>query len=55
MNARLLLETKSDGLTVAASAVQQGPNGPYVYVVGQDGTVQMRVCDCRTDRVTAAT
>ena len=42
VNARLLLETKSDGLTIAASAVQQGPNGPYVYVVGQDGTVQMR-------------
>lgn len=42
VNARLLLETRSDGLTVAASAVQQGPNGPYVYVVDQDGTVQMR-------------
>lgn len=42
VNARLLLETQPDGVTVAASAVQQGPNGPYVYVVGQDGMVQMR-------------
>ncbi|ARQ00318.1 efflux RND transporter periplasmic adaptor subunit [Pseudorhodoplanes sinuspersici] len=42
VNAHLLLETRSGGVTVASSAVQQGPNGPYVYVVGQDGTVQMR-------------
>lgn len=42
VNARLLLDTRPDGVTVAASAVQQGPNGPYVYVVSQDGTVQMR-------------
>ena len=35
-------ETEQDGLTVAASAVQQGPNGAYVYVVGTDGSVQMR-------------
>ena len=42
VNARLLLETRTDGLTVAASAVQQGPNGSYVYVIGSDGTAQMR-------------
>ena len=42
INVRLLLRTEQDGLTVAASAVQQGPNGAYVYVVGTDGSVQMR-------------
>jgi multidrug efflux system membrane fusion protein len=42
VNVRLLAETRSKGLTVAASAVQQGPNGPYVYVIGKDGIVQMR-------------
>ncbi|HEY3658008.1 MAG TPA: efflux RND transporter periplasmic adaptor subunit [Steroidobacteraceae bacterium] len=42
INARLLLDTRKDGLTIAASAVQRGPNGSYVYVIGTDGTVQMR-------------
>jgi multidrug efflux system membrane fusion protein len=42
VNARLLVETRPDGITVAASAVQQGPNGPYVYIIGPDGAVQMR-------------
>lgn len=42
VNARLLLKTEPNGLTIAAGAVQQGPNGPYVYVIGQDQSVQMR-------------
>ncbi len=42
VNARLLLETRHDGLTIAASAVQQGPSGSFVWVIGQDGTVQTR-------------
>jgi membrane fusion protein, multidrug efflux system len=42
INVRLLLQTEHDGLTIAASAVQQGPNGAYVYVIGADGSVQMR-------------
>jgi len=42
INARLLLETRHGGLTIAASAVQQGPNGSYVWVIGADGTVQPR-------------
>jgi membrane fusion protein, multidrug efflux system len=42
VNARLLLRTQPNGLTVAGGAVQQGPNGPYVYVMGDDQTVQMR-------------
>ena len=40
VNARLLLDTRHNGLTVAASAVQQGPNGAYVYVINPDSTVE---------------
>ncbi|MFB9980447.1 efflux RND transporter periplasmic adaptor subunit [Mesorhizobium kowhaii] len=42
VNARLLLDTRTGGLTIAGSAVQQGPNGSYVYVIAPDGTAQMR-------------
>jgi len=42
VNVRLLLKTEHDGLTVAASAVQQGPNGSYVYVIAPDGSAQVR-------------
>ena len=42
VNSYLLLDTRKDGLTVAASAVQQGPKGSYVYVVLPDGTAQLR-------------
>jgi membrane fusion protein, multidrug efflux system len=42
IDARLLLETRHDGLTIPASAVQQGPNGSYVWVIGSDETVQTR-------------
>ena len=42
VNARLLVDTRHNGLTVAASAVQQGPNGAYVYVINPDSTVQTR-------------
>jgi multidrug efflux system membrane fusion protein len=42
VNVNLLLETRKDGLTIAASAVQQGQNGAYVYVVAPDGTAQLR-------------
>jgi membrane fusion protein, multidrug efflux system len=42
VNARLLIDTRHDGLTVAASAVQLGPNGSYVYVIGPDHKVEVR-------------
>jgi multidrug efflux system membrane fusion protein len=42
VNARLLLRTEPQGLTIAAGAVQQGPKGPYVYVIGPDRQVQPR-------------
>ena len=33
---------QKDALTVAGSAVQQGPNGSYVYVVAPDQTASLR-------------
>jgi multidrug efflux system membrane fusion protein len=42
VNVRLLLRMQHDGLTVASQAVQQGPNGSYLYVIGSDQTVQIR-------------
>jgi len=42
VNARLLLRTQHDGLTVATGAVQQGQNGPYIYVIAPDQSVQVR-------------
>jgi membrane fusion protein, multidrug efflux system len=42
VNARLLIDTRLDGLTVSAPAVQQGPQGAYVYVIGSDSKVEAR-------------
>jgi membrane fusion protein, multidrug efflux system len=42
INVWLLLNTRHDGLTVPASAVQQGQNGAFAYVIAPDGTVQLR-------------
>src|SRR6201996_8462489 len=42
VNARLLLDTRHNGLTVPASVVQQGPKGPYAYIVNPDSTVAIR-------------
>jgi len=42
VNVRLLLETRKDGMTVAASAVQQNQNGSYVYVISSGGTAEVR-------------
>ena len=42
INVRLQLEVRHDGLTVPASAVQQGPQGAYAYVIGSDSTVTVR-------------
>ncbi len=42
VNARLLLDTRHNGLTVPASVVQQGTKGPYAYVVNPDSTVSIR-------------
>jgi multidrug efflux system membrane fusion protein len=42
VNARLLLETRHNGLTVPASAIQQGPQGSFVWVIGPDESVTTR-------------
>src|SRR5947209_6219267 len=42
INAWLLLDTRHNGLTVSESAVQQGSQGAYVYVINPDGTVAVR-------------
>jgi len=42
VNVRLLLKTEPNGLTVPAGAVQQGPQGSYLYVIGQDQSAEVR-------------
>jgi membrane fusion protein, multidrug efflux system len=42
ISVRLLLDTRHDGLTVAASVVQEGPQGSYAYVINADGSVAIR-------------
>jgi multidrug efflux system membrane fusion protein len=42
VNAWLLLDTRHDGLTVPVSAVQEGQQGRFTYVIKPDGTVQVR-------------
>src|SRR6201991_4688643 len=42
VNARLLVDVRHNGLTVPAAVVQQGPKGPYAYVVNPDSTVAIR-------------
>ena len=42
INARLLLETRHNGLTIPATAIQQGPQGPFVWVIGPNESVTTR-------------
>ena len=42
VNARLLIDTLHDALIVPSSAVLNGANGPFVYVVKADNTVTVR-------------
>src|ERR1700742_926512 len=42
VNARLLVDTRHNGLTVPAAVVQQGPQGAYAYVINPNGTVEPR-------------
>jgi multidrug efflux system membrane fusion protein len=39
---KLLLTTEKDALTIPAAAVQRGPQGVFVYVVGPDQTASLR-------------
>lgn len=42
VNVRLLLQTRTGALTVPAVAVQRGPSGTYVYVVGAGDVAELR-------------
>jgi membrane fusion protein, multidrug efflux system len=42
VNARLLVDTRHNALTIAAAAVQQGPKGSFVWVIEPDGKAQVR-------------
>jgi multidrug efflux system membrane fusion protein len=42
VKARMLVETRKDALVVPAVAIQHGPDGTFVYVVGGDSTAQMK-------------
>ena len=45
VNARVLVRTERNVLTVPSAAVQLGPNGPFTYVVKDDSTVEVRPLD----------
>jgi len=42
VDCRVIVERRHNGLTVPTAAIQQGPKGGYVWVVGSDSTVQPR-------------
>jgi membrane fusion protein, multidrug efflux system len=42
VNARMLVETRHDAITVPNSAIQSGPQGLFVWLVAADNTVQPR-------------
>lgn len=42
VNARVLLKTSKNAVTVPSAAIQRGPNGLYVFLVKADQTVEMR-------------
>jgi multidrug efflux system membrane fusion protein len=43
VNVTLTLGTQSDAIVVPSVAIQIGPNGPYVFVIKQDSTVELRL------------
>jgi multidrug efflux system membrane fusion protein len=42
INARVLVRTEHNALTVPSNAIQRGPNGMFTYVVKADSTVEAR-------------
>jgi membrane fusion protein, multidrug efflux system len=42
VNARVLVRTDRNAMTIPSTAVQLGPNGPFTYVVKDDSTVEAR-------------
>jgi membrane fusion protein, multidrug efflux system len=47
VNVRLVTSVQHNGLTVPLDAIQQGPQGQFVFVVGQDHKVAMRPVSVR--------
>lgn len=43
INARVLVRTEHNALTVPTAAIQRGPNGMFAYVVKADSTVEARL------------
>jgi multidrug efflux system membrane fusion protein len=54
VNARLLVGTEKNALTVPSVAVQHGPSSLYIYVVGPDATVQRQDVEVERDTGTVA-
>jgi multidrug efflux system membrane fusion protein len=42
VNVHFVISVRHDGLTTPLAAVQQGPQGPYVYAVNPDGTAHIK-------------
>ncbi|HEY3849331.1 MAG TPA: efflux RND transporter periplasmic adaptor subunit [Steroidobacteraceae bacterium] len=57
VDARVLVHTDRDAVTIPSSAVQLGPDGPFTYVVKSDSTVEVRPLKlgAQTDAVTVVT
>ena len=54
VNVRLLIDTLRQVVVVPTSAVQRGPTGTFVFIIGEDSTVAMRrVTVSRQDDVRA--
>ena len=47
VNIRLVTKVQDDGLTVPLDAVQQGPQGQFIFVVGRDHKVSMQPVSVR--------
>ncbi|HKR84263.1 MAG TPA: efflux RND transporter periplasmic adaptor subunit, partial [Terriglobales bacterium] len=54
VNIHLLLETRKNATVVPSAAIQQGPEGTYVYVVRPDKTVEARNVEVATTEGTLA-
>ncbi len=53
VNAKALLQTRHDALTIPAGALQRGPNGIFAYVVRADSTVEVRPLKIADDNADA--
>lgn len=50
VNAHLVIDVRHDGITVPLAAIQQGPNGAFVYVVDKASTAQMQAVTVEQSR-----